>query len=90
MSTKNTTTITVGIPLVHYDQLDLDELRTILTKENYTTYRAEPLAPSAARLVNVAVRMNVGIAESIRARAEQLNMTIIQYTGALLDAHFRS
>ena len=79
-----TSVITIGVPLSIVGQFTNEELRLLITTENYTQFRSKELKHCYERTYNVAIRFNDVVAESIRTKAEALNWSIVDYTSALL------
>lgn len=79
-----TITLTVGVPLSVAGNHTNEEIRLVLTTENYTRFRSKDLVLSDERLVHVPIRFNEVVANSIRDKATERNWTIVAYTGALL------
>lgn len=79
-----TSVITIGVPLSIVGQFTNEELRLLVTTENYTKFRSKELKLTYERTFNVAIRFNEVVAESIRANAENHNWSLVDYTAALL------
>ena len=76
--------ITIGVPLSIVGQFTNEELRLLITTENYTKFRSKDLKLTYERTFNVAIRFSDVVAESIRTNAEQRQWSLVDYTAALL------
>lgn len=78
---KKSRTITLGLPIA-LAGMDRNALRDLLTKELYK--EREFIELYSGLKFNYALRMPIDQADEIAAQATLYNMTIIDYTAALL------
>lgn len=82
MTIKQTSTLTVGVPVSIYVEYDSDDIRNMIVDEVedllYTINRV------TEKVVYVTIRVDQEIAQTVREQATNNNMTIVDFTAGIL------